>query len=231
MATADSRDDKQRESTSAAQGASPQGGMQRSRESGSEGRESTLSQRGGFPARSSWGLSPWEPWSFRRIFEDFDRMFDEMRREFFGTRFFEGGPMAQRSGAGGINWMPRLDVEDTGRELVIQAELPGVDPKDVNVECTEDGLTITGERREERSEAQGGYRSYGRFFRQIPVPAGCDMDKADASFKNGLLRIRLPKAQPENVRRIPINTQGERSAEGGQGAGSGHRPEGGQRAA
>jgi HSP20 family protein len=216
MAMHKGRDDKRREPTQAAQGAqSPPGGMPQGRESGAleQSRESgsMLPQRGGSPTRSGWGLSPWQPWGFRRMFEDFDRMFDEMRREVFGP-FFQGGLLAQRGERGGFDWIPRLDVEDTGRDLVIMAELPGVDPKDVQIECTEDGLTITGERREERTEEQGGHRSYGRFFRQIPMPSGCNLDKADASFKNGLLRIRLPKAEPANVRRIPVTEGGGQRA-------------------
>jgi HSP20 family protein len=172
---------------------------------------SMMPQRGGSPMRTGWGISPWEPWGFRRMFEDFDRMFEEMRREFFGERFL--APRGERSG---VDWTPRLDVEDTGRELVVLAELPGVDPKDVHIECTEDGLTISGERREEQTEEHRSYRSYGRFFRQISLPSGCNLDKADASFKSGLLRVRLPKPEPANVRRIPISTEGgHQRAEGG----------------
>jgi HSP20 family protein len=262
MARYEGKDDKQRESTRASQGAqSPPGGTRRGSESeeiaqgpasgprasgpGASGPGASgpiLPERRGFPMWSGGGLSPWQAWGFRRIFEDFDRMFDEMRREVFGSSLY-GGQLAQRGERAGFEWMPRLDVEDSGRELVILAELPGVDPKDVKIECTEDGLTISGERREERTEEQGSYRSYGRFFRQIPMPSGCEMNKADASFKNGLLRIRFPKTQPANLRRIPISTEGgERRggagplsedsprAEGSQRPDTGPRPGGGRRA-
>ena len=165
--------------------------------------------------------------TIRRLFDDFDRLFEDMQRRVFGApptaeegwlaRPFEGPPAAA--------WAPRIEVRDTGREIVVTAELPGVDPKDVQVECTDEGVVIRGETRQERSEEEGGFfrseRRYGSFLRQVPLPADLELDRAQASFENGLLRVRVPKSEAaqQRVRRIPIT--------GGAGAEPGTSPSAG----
>jgi HSP20 family protein len=199
-----SKDERQRESTQAAPGAqTPQSGSQ----PGSQSRETTQSpQRGSWLTPFAGELSPWEPSGFRRFFEDFDRMFDQMRRQFLGG---EGGDVGQgRPGrAEEMGRMARVEVEDTPTELVVNAELPGLEPDDVHIECADDVLTIRGEKRDERKAEGSTFRSERRFFRQIPVPGGCDVEKANASFRNGLLQIRLPKTT-QNVKQIPISREG-----------------------
>lgn len=146
-----------------------------------------------------------------RLFED---MWDRMAGGFFGPRLLDE-LMGFHRDQGEGQWVPRLDVRDTGSEVVVMAELPGVDPKDVNIECTEDVLTLRGESREEHEEPEGaGYRGERRFFRQIALPPGLDLERAKASFRNGLLRIRVPRqeAAPEHVKRIPITSEGEQRA-------------------
>ena len=156
------------------------------------------------------GLSPVDFWSrggtpVRRLF---DEMFDSMRRDFFG-RLLEEPLGRARSRAGELERTPVVDVRDTGTEIVVSAELPGVDPKDVEVQCTEDALTLRAESREEEAREGEIYRSVSRFFRQIPLPKGLELDQAKASFKNGLLSIRLPRSQAEQsrVKRIPVSTE------------------------
>jgi len=158
-------------------------------------------------------LSPGDFWSWggtpvRRVFDEMDRMFDSMRRDFFG-RMFEEPLRRARSRAGELERTPVVDMRDTGTEIVVSAELPGVDPKDVEVQCTEDALTLRAESRAEEAREGETYRSVSRFFRQIPLPKGLELDQAKASFKNGLLAIRLPRSQaePSRVKRIPISTE------------------------
>lgn len=117
--------------------------------------------------------------------------------------------------------------------MVLAAELPGVDPKDVQIECTDEGITIRGETRAEETLEEGGvYRSerrYGSFYRQVPLPPGLDLDKAQAQFQNGLLKVRLPKTESaqQRVRRIPgevaASPEGGQPAPSGQGPGTGGR--------
>ncbi|HEY8369165.1 MAG TPA: Hsp20/alpha crystallin family protein [Thermodesulfobacteriota bacterium] len=180
-------------------------------------------------------LAPWPIGTgVRRLFEDFDRLFEDMQRSFFGRPLFgpslleEWGAAPMMAGTSAFGWTPRIEMRDTGREVILVAELPGVDPKDISVECTEDGLTIRGESRAEETSEEGGIfrseRRYGSFYRQIPLPPELDLDKAQAEFKHGLLKIRLPKteAAQQRIRRIPIQaeTAGE---QGGQAGGRGGR--------
>lgn len=115
-----------------------------------------------------------------RIFEDFWRRFDR--------------PLGmERWDAGG----PRADIAETENALEVSIELPGIDQKEVEVSLTDGALTIKGEKKSEREESKKGYylseRSFGSFFRTIPLPSGIDTEKVDAAFKNGVLTVTLPK--------------------------------------
>lgn len=92
---------------------------------------------------------------------------------------------------------PTIDVSDNDDEIEVSVELPGMDEKDIDVSVTRDLLTVRGEKKAEREEKKRGYylseRSYGAFYRSIPLPAGVETDKAKAEFKKGVLTISLPK--------------------------------------
>ena len=192
----------------------PDDRAQREQATGRVASETAPAMRGGRETATSsfaegWGWGPMTP--FRRLFDDFDRLFEDMQRSVFGGRGpLVAGPSALAEGRGGFGWSPSIEIRDAGGEMVVAAELPGVDPKNVQIECTDDGLVIRGEtRREETHEEEGVWRSerrYGSFYRQIPLPEGIDLDKAKADFRNGLLTIRLPKPETaqQRVRRIPI---------------------------
>jgi HSP20 family protein len=103
-----------------------------------------------------------------------------------------------------IFWVPTIDVVQQGSELVVRADVPGIAPDDLTVEISEDAITISGERQEGRADENGGVyrfeRAYGAFFREIPLPEGAIVDQAKATFKDGVLEIRVP-APPEQVSR------------------------------
>jgi HSP20 family protein len=97
-------------------------------------------------------------------------------------------------------FLPRVAVSETGKEVRITAELPGLDEQDVEVTVTNNMLTIKGEKKVEKEEEEGDYyhseRSYGYFDRTIALPQGIDADNAKAKFKKGVLKVMIPK-KPE----------------------------------
>ena len=93
-------------------------------------------------------------------------------------------------------FLPRVDVSETGKEVRITAELPGLDEKDVEVTVTNNMLTIKGEKEEEEGDYYHSERSYGYFDRTIALPQGIDADNAKAKFKKGVLKVTIPK-KPE----------------------------------
>ena len=131
----------------------------------------------------------------------------ELIRDPFGGR----GPLGSWFGDfSASEFQPRIDVTDEGDALRIVAELPGMTRDDVELELIEDMLIISGDKRfESTSEEQGCYRverSFGHFQRAVPLPAGIDLDRAEAKFENGVLTLRVPKAagEPAAKRRIEI---------------------------
>ena len=118
---------------------------------------------------------------------------------------------------GGGNWpaesagtfTPQLDVTETDKEIKICAELPGIESKEIEVNVTDDELIIRGEKQSERSSDEKGRqwteRTYGSFERTIPLPADVNGEKAKSEFKNGLLRITLPKREGAKPRSHKIN--------------------------
>ena len=147
------------------------------------------------------------PFSFmRRFSEEMDRLFED----------FTAGP-GLTSGRGQLGrglWMPQVETFEREGQLVIRADLPGLSKDDVNVEMTDDAITISGERHNENEEnREGFYRSelsYGSFYRQIPLPEGVDADDAHATFNNGVLEITLNAPQLQSrSRKLEISEGGE----------------------
>ncbi|KRQ04336.1 heat-shock protein [Bradyrhizobium pachyrhizi] len=132
-----------------------------------------------------------------------NRLFDDAFRGFgsFGRR---NAPLME----GQFSW-PRLELNETDKEVTVSAELPGLSEKDVQVEIANGILSIRGERKAERSDDSKfvSERYYGSFERQIPLD-GVEEDKAKADFKNGVLTVTLPRSEQSrsNVKRIAINS-------------------------
>jgi len=107
-------------------------------------------------------------------------------------------------------WAPQIEVLEKGNNLVIRADLPGLSREDVDVEIEEDSLIIRGERHSDVEDEGEGYyrseRSYGSFYRAIPLPDGIDPSACNATFKDGVLEVTLPKPaqQPSRARKIDV---------------------------
>ena len=101
------------------------------------------------------------------------------------------------------------EVEETDKEIVVRVEVPGMEKKDCRITIEGNVLNLSGEKRFERETSDSTYhvmeRAYGAFQRTIPLPRNVDADKAEASYKNGILSIRLPKVVGENSRIIPLS--------------------------
>ena len=112
-------------------------------------------------------------------------------------------------------WTPAVSVEETPEELLLTAELPGLTPENVEVHVEDGVLTLRGEKREERTAESEGRRyhvwerSHGSFARSFTLPRSVRADGIAATFENGLLRVRLPKAADARSRRIPIQGAAE----------------------
>jgi HSP20 family protein len=109
-------------------------------------------------------------------------------------------------------WTPSVDIFETENELVLKADLPDVDLKDIDVRVENQTLTIEGERKFEQTSNSKGYhrmeRSYGRFVRSFAVPNTFDTEKINASYKNGLLTVSLVKKEAAKPRQIKVEVAG-----------------------
>ena len=157
------------------------------------------------------------PFSFMRRFgEDMEQLFEE-----FGF----GGLMPR-----GLNqtaaWMPPVEMFQRNGQLVIRADLPGVNKDNVQVELRDDSVVIRGERREEHEEEREGFyrteRSYGSFYREIALPSGANTENATANFRDGVLEITMPAPKGESrARQLPIQDAGGRQQAKAHTAGTG----------
>jgi HSP20 family protein len=152
-----------------------------------------------------------EPTAFSTPFSLMRRLSDDMERIFEGTlaarpfpRMFKGFDLA----AG--RWTPDIEAFERKGEFVVRADLPGMTKDNVKVEVSEGELIIQGERKEEKEQKEKGYyaceRSYGAFYRAVPLPEGVKADEAKATFKDGVLEIAMPaaKAPEKHGRQLEI---------------------------
>ncbi|HON37997.1 MAG: Hsp20/alpha crystallin family protein [Desulfomonilia bacterium] len=137
---------------------------------------------------------------------EMNRLFDDFFKG-FGLRPF--GEEMEAAGA----FYPQVDMTEDENSIYITAELPGIDEKDIDINLSRDSLTIKGEKREEREEkGKESYymeRSFGAFSRVIPIPVEVNPDKAEATFKKGVLNITLPKVEKEKKEQRKIKIKGD----------------------
>jgi len=141
-------------------------------------------------------LIQWKPFrEVSRLRSEMDRLWDE----YFGAGRRAFRPMEEA-------WLPAVDVSETGDKITVKAEIPGMEAKDIDISMVGDTLVIKGEKKAEKEEKDENYhmveRSYGSFSRSMKLPATVDPDNVDASYKNGVLTIVLPKK--EEVKPKPI---------------------------
>ena len=140
-------------------------------------------------------IKKWEP--FRELVtmrDDMDRLFDV---------FFSPQPHIMED-----LWRPSIDIEENNGNLMVKAELPGMDKKDIKVVVKDDMLTISGERKRENETKEKTFhrieRSYGQFRRMIRLPAEVDPDKVKATYKDGILNVTLPKPESMKPKHIDV---------------------------
>ena len=150
-------------------------------------------------------LSRWDPFSELEAFTRWDPFhalvgrgrFSRLMEEMFGERSFARKEL-----------VPSLDLHETDSEYVVTVELPGVRKEDVTVEMTEGVLTVRGEKKSEREEKKERSRyierSYGSFSRSFTLPANAARDRIDASFKDGVLTLRIAKLEETKPKTIAI---------------------------
>jgi HSP20 family protein len=140
-------------------------------------------------SEKTMSLSHFDPLANLRSFEDaFTRLLNE--------------PTANRP------WAPAVDIYETENELVLKADLPDVDQKDIDVRVENQTLTISGARKFEQDKTGKGYhrieRSYGNFTRSFAVPSSFNTESIAASYKNGVLSVTLPKKEAAKPRQIKV---------------------------
>lgn len=147
-----------------------------------------------------------EDYPFYSLQREMNRLFDDF---FHG---FEVEPFSELE-ARFAGFTPNIDVREDDENYTVRAEIPGMAEKDVEVQVSEDTITIKGEKKEEEEDKGKDYycmeRSYGSFHRTIRLPGNINREAVDASFKNGVLTITLPKIGEEKAKtkKIPIKTE------------------------
>jgi HSP20 family protein len=139
----------------------------------------------------------YEPWN----------LLDQMRREMdraVDTRTAEGSSVATS------DWVPAVDIKEEKDSFVIVADIPGVDPKDIEVHMENGMLTIKGEKESEKKEEREGYkrveRSFGSFYRRFSLPDTADAEKISAKSNNGVLEVRIAKQEQVQPRKISVDS-------------------------
>ena len=132
--------------------------------------------------------------------KELDRLFD---------RIWEGGVPESTMPLG--EWVPSVDLSELPDAVIVKAEVPGIDPKDIHVTLNEQLLTISGEKKfEKETREEKVYRverSSGTFSRSIPIPVAVDPSKVTALFRHGLLTVTMPKTDAARGTMIPIRSE------------------------
>ncbi|MBC7348785.1 MAG: Hsp20/alpha crystallin family protein [Candidatus Aminicenantes bacterium] len=144
-------------------------------------------------------ITKWDP--FRDIMVLRDRM-NRLFEDLVSSPKFEDTDIIQST------WSPAVDIYETENELVLTAELPGVEEKDVEIKVEDNTLSLKGERKFEKETREENYhrieRAYGSFYRSFSLPNYVDQDKISAEYENGLLKIHMPKKAELKPRKVKI---------------------------
>lgn len=144
-------------------------------------------------------LTRWTPSDLLR--ERFDSLFNHAFNDFLS-------PLTGTEDVANRRWLPAVDIRESEDALILSAELPGLSKEDVHIAVENNVLTLSGERRFEDEQKDESYhrieRSYGAFSRSFTLPANVKTDKVEASFKDGVLSVTLPKTEEAKPRKIEI---------------------------
>jgi HSP20 family protein len=141
----------------------------------------------------------YEPWAVvNRLHQSFDQLFNE------------GWNAPEASSSSSVAWAPRVDIHEEKDRFVVLADVPGVEPKDIDITAEKGVLTIRGERRSEKRDTDTGYerveRVSGAFLRRFTLPEGANTESIKAKQTNGVLEVTIPKAAAVQPRRISIDS-------------------------
>jgi HSP20 family protein len=151
-----------------------------------------------------FGILP-HPKKKERHTNKLQRNIDNLYDQFFGPNFLSSTYLL-----GDGNWDPKLDISEGRKDITIKVEIPGIEAKDFDISIVGRRLTIRGEKKQEQKEKEETYyrveRSYGYFKRTIELPAEVDPNKVDASYKRGVLKMKLRKIKESETKRIKVTT-------------------------
>jgi HSP20 family protein len=147
-------------------------------------------------------LTPWKSlWETR--FPSFREEMDKVFEDFFSTAGF---PSLKEGG-----WMPAVDIHETKSDIIVTMDVPAINPKDISIAVIEDKLTVKGERKREKEIKEEDYyrteRVYGSFQRIVSLPTAVVGAKAKATYKDGVLKIAIPKSQKAVPKEIKITVK------------------------
>jgi HSP20 family protein len=142
----------------------------------------------------------WRPMrDMMNVQDEMNRLFDR----FFGKELWDEDEQLSQ-----MNWFPVVDIKENKDEFAIFAELPGMKKEDVHITFSDGKLVIEGERKKEQEEKEANYhrveRSYGKFCRTFQLPSGIQANKIAADFKDGILKIKLPKSEEVKPKEIEV---------------------------
>lgn len=132
---------------------------------------------------------------------------EQLRREM--GRMLEGHSSTEEgSNIATSDWIPAVDIQETEKEFILHADIPGVEPDDIDVHMEDGMLSIKGERHSETKEEGEGYkrieRNRGTFYRRFSLPDTANADKISAKSNNGVLEITIPKQEKAQARKIKV---------------------------
>ncbi|MBW4581754.1 MAG: Hsp20/alpha crystallin family protein [Tildeniella nuda ZEHNDER 1965/U140] len=139
----------------------------------------------------------WQPWrEIESLRRQMDNVFDELTQNTNSE----------------ASWTPAVELKDNGNALLLRAQLPGVDAKDLDIQVTKEAVSLSGEHHhEQKAEKDGFFRSefrYGKFQRVIPLPVAVQNDRVEAAYKDGILSLTLPKVEEVRNKAVKINLAG-----------------------
>jgi HSP20 family protein len=150
----------------------------------------------------AWELVNTNPFrEIEKVRSEMDKLWDT---------FLWGRPR-KRGSEGEEEWLPAVDVTETKNDIIVNCEISGMDPKDLEISLSDGTLTIRGEKKQEKEESEENYqlleRNYGSFIRLIPIPKEVESDKISASYKDGVLKVTLPKSAKTKKKEIKIKVE------------------------